>query len=122
MFLTWAADIEKSQILWEVFNQEICLDTKEIHQSLNSFVINCFLDDSYFSVRWHRPKLGADNLTLYWERGLLVYEDVNEGAERATPYVVVSGEGSRNPQELIDALLWLENRRREQMAEWGEDD
>ena len=122
MFLVWAGDPEKSQILWSVLNRAICLDTKEIHRSLHSFVVNCFLDDSYFVVKWHRPKLEDDNLTLCWDQGSLVYENVNEGAERATPYVVVSGEGSRDPQELIDALLWLENRCREQAAEWGDED
>ena len=123
MVLTWAADTEKSQALWEVLNRAICIEPGEIHRSLHSFVANCFLDDSYFIVKWHRPKLEDDNLTLCWDRqGGLVYEDVDQDAERASPYVAVSGEGSRNAQELIDALLWVENRRRERAAFWGDDD
>jgi hypothetical protein len=45
-----------SQLVWEIFHHAIEIeDEKCFFGSLNSFVSNCLLDDSYFAIEWRKP-------------------------------------------------------------------
>jgi hypothetical protein len=45
-----------SQLAWEIFHRAIEIENEKcFFGSLNSFVGNCLLDDSYFAIEWRKP-------------------------------------------------------------------
>lgn len=96
MVFDWRSDKRKAQYVWTIFN-EGCFQTEtlEFLPSFCKFLTN-LQDDTYFEFRWQK---------FLHHKGGYSYVDCEETDERAQLKVYMSGDGSRDFQQLIDLMM-----------------
>jgi hypothetical protein len=96
--------------LYTMFNTAFNVaDKANFHSSLYSFLVNVFLDDSYFVVRWELPY--DDNFELKFDgNNNLIYFPSSREDERSRPHVYWTGDGSCSPVELMEVMDEFERR------------
>lgn len=134
LVLAWHTDRVKSQWLWEMFGLAFnCDNPLDFFRSLNSFIGNCLLDDSYFLVEWREADLSwsayltDDQAPVrdmeYDEYGRVKTILVSSESPRSRPRVKWINDGNlcnRDPQVLLDAMVVMEAREIEKMREYEE--
>lgn len=55
-YITWKQDPRKSMMIYTMFGKVISEFDICIFANLHSFAANCFLDDSYWTVKWYKNK------------------------------------------------------------------
>lgn len=119
--LEWQADPEKKQLVYEMFRKAFSYEYLTFFGSLNSFVGNCLLDDSYFQIEWRKPEL--KDFQLQWLPGgdfkteLTTKEDPN-----GHPEVIWSKDdnGTQKVELLLEAMDILEERTAQRQKEMEE--
>lgn len=134
--LEWNTDRRsmRSQLAWEIFHKAISIeDELTFFGSLNSFVGNCLLDDSYFTIEWRKTDYlvttevfegrEIQNLELQWLpngdfKTKLTTKDDPEGK----PVVIWSQDdnGKQDPKLLIEAMEIAEQRAIQRLKDMEE--
>ena len=106
--------------LYTMFNTAFNVaDKANFHSSLYSFLVNVFLDDSYFVVRWELPY--DENFDLKFDgNNNLIYFPSSREDERSMPHVYWTGDGSCSPVELMEVMDEFERREAIRVAHFNE--
>jgi hypothetical protein len=128
LFLSWALDTRKHQLLWEMFHEITRLDERYMLADLNSFVGNALLDDSYFVIVWVVPDYAMRTLgegddamdlpELQFVNGDIKVREVPADDPRGRPRVrYTQDNGSQDPVLLLAAMETVRQRDNAQIAE-----
>jgi len=120
--LEWQADPEKKQLVYEMFRKAFSYNSLTFFGSLNGFVGNCLLDDSYFQIEWRKPDY-MKGFRLQWLPGgdyktkLTTKED-----PKGRPEVIWSKDdnGTQRVELLLEAMDILEERTAQHQKEMEE--
>lgn len=106
--------------LYAMFNTAFNVaDKANFHSRLYSFLVNVFLDDSYYVVRWELPY--DENFELKFDgKGDMIYFPSSREDERSMPHVYWTGDGSCSVSELMEVMDEFERREAIRVAEFNE--
>lgn len=124
----------RSQLVWEIFHKAISIeDELTFFGSINSFVGNCLLDDSYFTIEWHKTDYlittevfegrEIQNLDLQWlPNGDLKTMLTTKDDPQGKPVVLWARDdnGKQDPKLLIEAMEIAEQRALQRLKDMEE--
>lgn len=128
LFLSWALDTRKHQLLWEMFHEVMQLGERCMLADLKSFVGNELLDDSYFVIVWVVPDYAMRTLgegddavelaTLQFVNGDIKVREVPADDPQGRPRVRRAVDnGSQDPGLLLAAMETMLQRDNARTAE-----
>jgi hypothetical protein len=112
---------KSSLVFYEMFqtpeNEVVIHQGYNYFGSIHSFLVNVFLDDTYFEIKWMTSKL---------VNGKMRYRVSTKNNPKSKPVVFLTGDGEHDPKVLFEAMdiaLERDERRRREIDEmFGSDD
>jgi len=113
--------------LYSMFHTAFAVDNDlNFLGSLHGFLVNVFLDDTYYYISWRTPftEEDRDGVEAYAvttdSSGMLVTYESTRDNPLARPYVYLTGDGSASVSEMMEAMDEYERRselRRKEVEE-----